>query len=127
MIFPSLSFCFSVCLDFLLSEAVNFLFLRKFLYFKGDPEPSALLFNLSQSHSDCVYETCAELLSGTVDNWLERSYVPTNELLHNRTRCLYPSYILGVIPLPCKPVNCSQKSFGTRLNHAGNYLKNLTV
>lgn len=112
--FPVCLLCFPIFLDFLLSQAVNFQFHRKFLYFEGNPEPSALFFNLSQIHSKYVYETCAGLLSGTVDIWLERSYVPTNELLHNRTRCTYPSYILGIIPLPWKPVNHSQESFGTR-------------
>lgn len=53
----------SVFLSFLFRNVVNFPFPREFLfYFKGSPEPSALSFNLSQSHSGYIYETCAGLL-----------------------------------------------------------------
>lgn len=113
-LFPVCLFCFPVFLDFLLSEAVNFLVFRKFLSFKYYLSLQLYFFNFSQSHSYCFYKTCAGLLSGTMDNWLERYYIPTNELLHKRTRCIYPSCILRIIPLPCKPMSLSQESFGTR-------------
>lgn len=77
------------------------------LYFLTSPR---VIDTVSMKH----VQDCSVALLPEGDHLPERSYVLTNELLHSRTRCIYPSYILGIIPLPCKPMSLSQESFGIR-------------